>query len=486
MDTLGEEFRQWVLSQRVAEARPVAADKDHLRITMPAATAEVNLYPFEPGDGPCDDSAWEIVEYRIVREDGEATFFLHFMLDDLDRAKELFGQLREALTEESTRKTTHVLLSCTSALTTSLFAQKMNDVAQTLAIDYDFTAMSVDKALLTSEPFVAILLAPQAAHMRKQMMDAHPDALVFEIPAKIFGSYDAAGAVRLLLHALREVSGPAADGNDLRAVRRMHDNKRVLAITLFSLRDHVRLGYRLYDKGQAQAEGAVRKPKLDYRDIEDLVQVVLAREVDVTSLDAIGIAVPGVTYRGQVSLPGIIEGDFDLGVALSQRFGLPVYVDNNCNAAAVGCYVSQDECDNLLFYRHAFGHIAGGMGTVIDGKLLKGHGNLAGEPKYFEPYFAYDVPYTDLFWSAEGMSQLALNMAVTSAAIVAPDAVYLAVDTVDDADAMHRALVRILGERSAPQVHVVTDYVERVYLGVWAMALQKLYDPKYRSLGVRL
>jgi cellobiose-specific phosphotransferase system component IIB len=473
-----------VLSQRVAGVLPAAIDKDHVRLSMSAATAEVNFYPFEPDESPA--TGQEIVEYRIVRKDGETTFFLHFLLDDLARAQELFGQMREALVEEAARKTTHVLLSCTSALTTSLFAQKMNDVATTLTLDYDFRAMSVDKALVTSEPFAVILLAPQVAHMRKQMMDAHPDALVFEIPAKIFGSYDAAGAVRLLLHALREASEPPETSNDLRAVRRMHDNRRVLAITLFSLRDHVRLGYRLYDKGDAMAEGTVRKPKLDYRDIEDLVQVVLAREVDVTSLDAIGIAVPGVAFRGKVSLPGIVEGDFDLGVALSERFGLPVYVDNNCNAAAVGCYVSQDECDNLLFYRHAFGHIAGGMGTVIDGKLLKGHGNLAGEPKYFEPYFAYDVPYTDLYWSAEGMNQLALSMAVTSAAIVAPDAIYLAVDTVDDAEAMHLALVRILGERNAPQVHVVTDYVERVYLGVWAMALQKLNDPKYRSLGVRM
>lgn len=478
MRSLGEQFREWVLAQRVLGTAPVSVGSDKFRIHTPAATAEVNLYPFQDGR--------EIVEYRIVRADAEDenTFFLHFMLDDMARAQELFGELVEALSEEVSREPTHVLLSCTSALTTSLFASKMNDVAQTLALDYDFRAMSVDAALGTTEPFSAILLAPQVAHLRRQMMEAHPDALVFEIPAKIFGSYDAPGVVRLLMKALRDVSDDAEGAASLRAVRDLHDDKRVLAITLFLMRDFTRLGYRLYDRGVVVAEGSVRKQRFDYRDVEDLVQSLLAREVDVHTLDAIGIAVPGVTRRGMVALPGIVEGNVDLGVKLSRRFGLPVYVDNNCNAAAVGCYVSQDEWENLLFYRHAFGHAAGGMGTLIDGRLLKGHGNLAGEPRYFERRFAASDGTDELFWSAEGMHQVALDVSVTSAGIVAPDALYLAVDTVDDAEAFQADLVAVLGEAYAPQVHIVTDYVERVYLGTLALALQKLHDPKYRSLGV--
>lgn len=479
MNEVGTRFREWILSLRVQGAKPVQLDEDRISIELPTATAEVNFYPYE------DDK--EIVEYRVVREDGDASFFLHFELDDLQRAQELFGQMEESLAEESSRETTHVLLSCTSALTTTLFAQRMNEVAQTLGLDYDFCAKPVDEALTTSEPFSAVLLAPQAAHTRKRMMESHPNALVFEIPAKIFGSFDAAGAVRLLMHAFREVSERADVENGLRAVRDLHDDKRVLTITLFALRDHMRLGYRLYDKGEAVVEGAVRKSmdmSSGYDDIEGLIRGLSVRELDLSTLDAIAIAVPGVTLRGKVSLPGIIVGEYDLGPALFERFGVPVYVDNNCNAAAVGCYVSQDECENLMFYRHAFGHVAGGMGTVIDGKLLKGHGNFAGEPKYFEDHFALDMSYEDTLWSAEGMHELALNVAVASAAVVAPDALYLAVDTIDDASAFHDELARILGRPNAPKVVIVDDYVERVYLGTLALALQKLHDPKYRSLGV--
>lgn len=473
MAPLEETFIAWVLAQRPAGYTPEQIDHNHIVIHTATATAEVNLYPF--GDEQ------EVVEYRIVRTgSNDPSFFLHVTLDDLSRAKDLFSQMSDALEDETTRETTRVLLTCTSALTTSLFAQKMNDVAKALNLDYDFCALSVDRAIATTEPYAAILLAPQVSHLRKQLVEAHPNARVFEIPAKTFGSYDAASAVRLLMHALRDMKD-TNDDNGLRAVRTMHDNKHVLVITLLSLRDHARLGYKLFDNGKVSNEGSVRKPRLDYRDISDLIQ---ALPIDLRTLDAIGIAVPGVTYRGMVSLPGILTEDFDLGLSLSKRFNLPVYVENNCNAAAVGCYVSQDDYENLVFYRHAFGHVAGGMGTMIDGKLLKGHGNLAGEPKYFESRFSYDTENEDVTWSANGMHRLALYTAVTISAIIAPDVLYLAVDTVDDAESFHNELVRILGKHVAPEVRIVHDYEHRVYLGTLALALQKLHDPKYRSLGV--
>ena len=82
------------------------------------------------------------------------------------------------------------------------------------------------------------------------------------------------------------------------------------------------------------------------------------------------------------------------------------------------------------------------------------------------------------------MHELALNVISASMALMAPDAVYLAVDTVDDAEAFRDLLLEVFEDEYVPTVHIVRDYVERVYLGTLAMALQKLRDPNYRSLGV--
>ena len=82
------------------------------------------------------------------------------------------------------------------------------------------------------------------------------------------------------------------------------------------------------------------------------------------------------------------------------------------------------------------------------------------------------------------MHELALNVVSAGMALIAPDAVYLAVDTVDDASEFRRMLGEVFEDEYVPAVHVVGDYVERVYLGTLAMTLQKLRNPHYRSLGV--
>lgn len=485
MNEIGKRFRTWIGAQRIDGMAPRQIQEDKFRIETAAAIAKVNFYPL-------DDR--EIVEFRINRSsDGEPRFFLHAMLDDLERAKELFREMAGALVEESEHQTTHVLLVCTSGMTTTLFASKMNEVAQALSLDYDFVAMPIERAVNEAEGFSAILLAPQASHLRRQMVTTYPDAIVFEVPAKIFGSYDAAGAVRLLMHAFHDMHGNMVPHEGLRAARDLSNDRRIMIITLFALHKYARLGYRIYDHGTIVKQGAVRKSKVDMRDIEDLLETLEARGNKVAQLDAIGIAVPGVAYHGTISLPGIIEGSYDLRSHIQDRFGVPVNVDNNCNAAVVGCYVSQDQFESIVFFRQELGHEAGGFGTVIDGRLLKGRHNLAGEPKNFQLRFDYGELGEDARWTPDGLFQIAHYVILTAVSLIAPEAVYVAVDTVDDMDALRKSLVEDrregevtvgLTEDLVPPFFQVTDYVERVYLGELSLCLQKLSDPDYRSLGV--
>lgn len=480
MSTVGSRFRNWVLDQTVMGVTPELVEQDYeetIRIVLQTVTAEVVFY-----SGVLDD---DIAEFRVIRHiDGKAIFYLHVLLDDLERAKELFEEMVESLEGEAQHQATHILLCCTSAMTTSLFAMKMGEVAITLSLDYDFTAMPIYEALQPGGEWAAVLLAPQVSHMRRQLMEAHPKAVVFEIPGKIFGRYDAAGAVQLVMHALHDSQAPAGRADSLRTARNLANDRIILIITLFTMREKARLGYRLFDHGEVISEGAVQKPKLDFRDIEDLLETLPARGISVHELDAIGIAVPGIAYRGTVTLEGLFDGTYDLRGRIESRFGVKVYVDNNCNAAAVGCYVGQDQYESLVFFRHAFGHVAGGLGTIIDGRLLKGRGNLAGEPKYYENLFRLDMSYEDAPWSEEGLFQLACDVLSVSIAVTAPEAIYLGVDTVDDMDALHAALAKRFPENLIPPLYVVDDYIQRVYLGEMAICLQKLRDPSYRSLGI--
>lgn len=466
---VGTAFRAWVLTQHPADATVRMEHGGQIVLDTSRSRAEVNFYPH------ADER--EICELRIVRHgDQEASFFLHFVLENLTRAQELFAEMAEVLTANERQQTTKALLCCTSAMTTTFFANKMNEAAQALGLQYEFCAMSYTQALQTTQDFAAIMLAPQVAHQRHDMAQAHPHALVFEIPGKVFGTYDATAAIRLLMHALHDDEPAVVDTVGLSPIRDLANDYRILVITLFAVRAGSLLSYRLYDHGRGILDGLVRKPKVNFRDIEDLIETMEARSVRLDELDAIGIAVPGVVSGGIVRLRDLDIDGLDLGPHLSKRFGLPVFVNNNCNAAAVACYMSQREHESVMFFKQELGHEAGGLGTVLGGRLVQGNQNLAGEPKFFERRFSYAPydSYDDARWTAEGMFQIATNVTLASVALTAPEAVYLAVDTVDDVVALRAELAREMGEHYVPDIHLVDDYPERVYLGEMALCVKQL------------
>ena len=183
-------YLTWLMSQAVQGYDMRMASSTSLRIEGEKHLGEVNSYELDEGS--------EVVEMRISRRsDGENVFFLHFMLDDLLRARELFGEMSDALCELAMDHRTRVLLSCTCGITTTMFATRMNELSETLGLGLDVQAKPLDQALAEPDSFDAVMLAPQVSYERKRVAAAYPHAVVFEIPARIFGSYDAPGAVRL-------------------------------------------------------------------------------------------------------------------------------------------------------------------------------------------------------------------------------------------------------------------------------------------------
>ena len=99
-------------------------------------------------------------------------------------------------------------------------------------------------------------------------------------------------------------------------------------------------------------------------------------------ISAIGVALPGLIHHSThqiVNLPNVpsLVG-LDLFAEFKNAFGLPVYFENNANAAAFAemtCGVAKGESDWLYL------HIGSGIGAglVLDGKLRRGKSGFAGE-----------------------------------------------------------------------------------------------------------
>lgn len=109
----------------------------------------------------------------------------------------------------------------------------------------------------------------------------------------------------------------------------------------------------------------------------------LSRETGVHygALQAVGIGVPGpytsargatngVTWKKQLAPDGV-------DVAFAERFGAPVFVDNNTRLAALAEAITErDTVDNLIYLRLSDG-VGGGL--VVSGRLVTGSRGFAGE-----------------------------------------------------------------------------------------------------------
>lgn len=94
----------------------------------------------------------------------------------------------------------------------------------------------------------------------------------------------------------------------------------------------------------------------------------------------------GISFGGPISRDGqwIITSQhvkgwdyFPLPQVLSEHFGLPVFMENDANAAALGewYYGAGEKCENLFYFQVSTGI---GAGMILNGKLYRGMG-MAGE-----------------------------------------------------------------------------------------------------------
>lgn len=101
------------------------------------------------------------------------------------------------------------------------------------------------------------------------------------------------------------------------------------------------------------------------------------------SIDSIGIGIPGVVDHETGTVNHAVNLGLDainLGPLIAERLGVPVVLENDVNAAAIGSFrslaLSGTTVNSLAFLNLGTGIAAG---IVIDGKVLRGARGAAGE-----------------------------------------------------------------------------------------------------------
>lgn len=489
MNATEREYRDWVASRKIKGCQIEVLDDEHIALKTDGAEAAVNFYRFD--DMP------EVVELTVMENGSEnPIFFLHFELEDLDRAKELFNEMKEVLLKASKSSTKHILLCCTVGMTTSMFAAKLTEVAKTLSLDYTFEAKGLDDAKRQGGRYDAVMLAPQVGFRRPEVAEAFPKAVVFEIPAQIFARFDAAGALRMLLRLMGDDSLSSPDATNLRFLRDMFGSVTmpslaVLIITVIYGPRTSTIEWRAFDQHKMVASDKVHKPNITFQDVEDVIATLHLKGIDYQNLDAVGIAIPGSVDYGTVTYSGYGFAGAEIEKPLVEKFGLRVFVDNNANAGAVGCYVSQNTYDSVTLHTQQVGTLIGGQGTICNGHLLRGRRGMAGElgalnwrvrikdrdfPEVAKGDPNVETMYLEeaIAWSAEEMLPVLADMLQANIAVAAPDAIYINYDLIDDMNLLRAELAKGLEEECIPDLIHITDYHEKIFLGELALVLQRL------------
>ena len=462
VDELTKTYRDWILDQRIEGCTLELQGDGKVNLKSDLANGEINFY---------DINGTTVVELRLERaDDGEPCFFLHFELEELDRAKSLFGEMVEAFEGLGEKQARHILLCCTCGITTTFFANKLNEVAKSMEIEYDFCAKSIEEAKETGGEYTAVLLAPQVGHKRKELVEALPDTLVLELPGSMFGSYDAVAGVRFVVDAV--TGARLAAKSDLRMARDFDHSKRVLAISYVIRSDESTLCYRVLDKGVDALQGMLVRSHFDIYVLYDLAATLKVAGYPLEGFDAVGVAMPGMIDKGVVVQMDEGASDFDLAAKLSQKWHVPVRVDNNAVAAAAGCYISQNDWDDVAFHAQAIGVAECDEGLVIGGLVRAGKAGFAGNLGYLASNFSLSMDLEEAAWRYDGTRELVARYLEATICTVAPEAIFVWCDLVTDMEELREELLKNLPASAIPELIPVADYDGLTLLGELSLCLQ--------------
>lgn len=237
----------------------------------------------------------------------------------------------------------------------------------------------------------------------------------------------------------------------------------------------------------ARAHDAVEHPT-DLDSPDELLDGIAAAVAEVGgSPDAIGIGVPSQvefstgTVLSSVNIP--LEG-VPLREELGSRFGIPVFVDNdaNCAALAEAQLVPDPPAQHLVMLTLGTGV---GGGIVIDGRIERGHSGLGAEMGHVildgEATLAAREPGFPRPGSLEAIcSGTGLEWAATEAARALPDSGLGAI-LAEEGRVSGRNAVRAAQDGDQAALNVFERYGR--WLGLGIASVVNTFEPEYVLIG---
>lgn len=454
-------FKTWILDQHNDNYHIICEAENVIQLHTDYAIASITFTEIENTT---------ILEFNIItHKDNAVKFYLHFELNDEQHAQQLFDEMVETLIHLKEEKTLKVLLSCSAGLTTSMFAEKLNSVAQMLNLDYQFDAVSYLSIYEEVENYDVILIAPQIGYMLKRLKDSLTNKLVLQIPTSVFASYDALSAIQFLQKEL-EIFNERKEEKEECICCCNHD-KRILSIVISANKTQTKIYYRLYDQCQIIDSQMIIKSSMNIYDLYDIIDIVLLKH---DYIDVIGIATPGIVKDNKKLKDSKDSKEIDIQNEFEHKYNIKVFVYNNANAAVVGFSLEHPEYKNIIYHSQPFGYGVGGQGIISNGYIVKGKNGIAGEIKYFLKRMQLSNDANQLALTEIGALELLTKSLLPSIAILGSEAIAINSPMTPHIHEIKESLLSFISEEFLPELYFIKEPSSYMLSGITQLCIDYL------------
>lgn len=459
------DFKAWIQEQTSEDYSIILEDDFQISLVTEYAKASISFTEIEDNT---------IIEFQIItNKDNTVKFYLHFELKDEEHAKQLFEEMIDTLRNLKNEKTLKVLLSCSSGLTTSMFAENLKSVAEMLGLDYEFNAVAYLNIYEEVENYDVILIAPQIGYAVNRLKDSLPHKLILQVPTSIFATYDALAAIKFIQGELEVYNNMNKEVQENECTECVEFENRILSIVISISKEQTRIFYRLNDKCEIVDSNKIIKPTMKIRDLYDIIDTVILKNGPV---DVIGIASPGIVKDNKQLIMPTDGSTVDITKEFEEKYGIKVFVYNNANAGAVGFSLEHPDYKNIVFHSQPFGFGVGGQGIIIDGKVNRGLNGISGEIRYFLRRMQLSDDPDKLAWTERGAIELLTKSLLPTISIVGPEAIAIYSPMTPDICEIKHVLLSFIDESFLPELYYIKEPSSYMLSGITKLCVQFLEE----------
>ncbi len=187
---------------------------------------------------------------------------------------------------------------------------------------------------------------------------------------------------------------------------------------------------------------------------------------DIYNIDAIGIGIPGMVYRGIIDYCDVtsLEG-INLQEALEKKYNIKVIVENEMHLKAYGYYKNHPELGyEIIAVLNLPEEHTCGAGLVINGQVLEGKSNFAGEINFL-PFAASREDLISKSSDRSTLIPLLSKIAISLISIANPaHIIFVGMGFSEDiAEEVKKSVSKAIPERYLPEYYLQRD-ISKEYL----------------------